>query len=349
LRLTRSGATITGYESLDGTTWTPVGTATTLPGLPSTVQAGLFAASPPFSQATSRGLGSVAVTGGPALATGVFDHVSLQDAHGAGPDSAWTADLIGGTRGGLPASAEAFHQADGTFTLTGSGDIAPGLPGIGDDVGTGIDFTLVGVFAGLIAACVVASMTITAEYRRGLIHTTPAASPRRGRVLAAKAVVIAAVTFATGLAGAAAAIPICGHLLRSHGFQILPTSTGTELRVVVGVAALLAVAAVFALAVGTVLRRGSGAVTTVIVLIVLPYLLATSVLPAGPADWLLRFTPAAAFSIEQTVPRYPQVSGDSSPFNGYFPLTPRSGFAVLCVWTAAALGLAAVLLRRRDA
>ena len=43
LRLVRTGGTITGYDSADGTHWTLVGTAT-LPGLTSTVQAGLFAA-----------------------------------------------------------------------------------------------------------------------------------------------------------------------------------------------------------------------------------------------------------------------------------------------------------------
>ena len=62
--------------------------------------------------------------------------------------------------------------------------------------------TLVGAFAGLIAVVVVGTMFITAEYRRGLIRTTFAASPRRGRVLAAKAIVIGAVTFAAGLAAA---------------------------------------------------------------------------------------------------------------------------------------------------
>ena len=44
LRLVRDGGTITGYDSADGTHWTLVGTAT-LPGLTSTVQAGLFAGS----------------------------------------------------------------------------------------------------------------------------------------------------------------------------------------------------------------------------------------------------------------------------------------------------------------
>jgi hypothetical protein len=45
LRLTRSGDTVTGYDSADGVHWTRVGIAT-LAGLPSTAQAGLFAASP---------------------------------------------------------------------------------------------------------------------------------------------------------------------------------------------------------------------------------------------------------------------------------------------------------------
>jgi ABC-type transport system involved in multi-copper enzyme maturation permease subunit len=35
--------------------------------------------------------------------------------------------------------------------------------------------------------------------------------------------------------------------------------------------------------------------------------------------------------------------------NGYFPLAPWAGFAVLCAYGALALGLAFMLLRRRDA
>src|SRR5207302_27374 len=67
--------------------------------------------------------------------------------------------------------------------------------------------TLTGAFAGLIVVALVAAMFVTAEYRRGLIAVTLAASPRRGQVLAAKAVVVGAVTFVAGAAGAAVAIP----------------------------------------------------------------------------------------------------------------------------------------------
>ena len=82
----------------------------------------------------------------------------------------------------------------------------------------------------------------------------------------------------------------------------------------------------------------------------LPYLLAVaSVLPADPAQWLLRITPAAGFAITQSTPEWAQVAVDYLPRTGFFPLAPWAGFAVLCIWTALALGLANVALQRRDA
>jgi ABC-type transport system involved in multi-copper enzyme maturation permease subunit len=99
-----------------------------------------------------------------------------------------------------------------------------------------------------------------------------------------------------------------------------------------------------------VARRSAGAVAAVIAAIVLPYLLAISnVMPLGAAQWLLRITPAAGLAIQQTLPQYPQVSGAYSPGNGFYPLAPWAGFAVLCGYAALALILAAFLLRRRDA
>ena len=129
---------------------------------------------------------------------------------------------------------------------------------------------------------------MTAEYRRGLIRVTLAATPGRGRVLAAKAVVIAAVTFAVGLVSSAIVVTVGQRVLRDHGVYVWPVTALTEARVIVGTAAVLAVAAVIALAIGTILRRSAGAVAAVIVVIVLPYLLTvtTPLLPTGPTDWL---------------------------------------------------------------
>jgi ABC-type transport system involved in multi-copper enzyme maturation permease subunit len=339
LRLVRSGDTITGYDSADGAHWAEVGTAV-LSGLPATVQAGLFAASPQQHQVISQSLGGSSGIGGPTVATGTFDHVQGLDGTLSG------VQIGGGPNGTYPTMPGGFQQADGRITVTGSGDISPTVPGAG--FGASIGQTLIGTFAGLIAVVVVATMFITAEYRRGLIRTTLAAIPRRGRVLAAKAVTIGAIAFAAGLAAAAIGLPLGMRQLRDNGVFVDPVTTLTQVRMVVGTGALLAVAAVLALAIGTMVRSSAVAVATVIGVIVFPYVLATFT-TSGFTEWLLRITPAAGFAIQQAYPRYPQVDAPYTIVGGYYPLPPWAGFAVLCAWAAAALALAVILLRRRDA
>jgi ABC-type transport system involved in multi-copper enzyme maturation permease subunit len=349
LRLTRSGDTITGYDSADGTHWARVGTAH-LAGRPATVQAGLFATSPAY-QHLSAFFGGTTGQIGPSLATGAFDHVSLT---GGRPGGVWTGDNVGdqGAFGPQTGQVENFRRAGDSFIVTGSGDIAPDAPGDGGGVGgpaSTIEGHLMGAFAGLIVMVAIGAMFMTAEYRRGLIRTTLAATPQRGRVLAAKAVVIGSVTFAAGLVAAVIAVAVGVRLTRDQGLYVFPVSWLTEVRVVAGTAALLAVAAVLALALGTVARRSAAAITAAIVVIVLPYILGVAaVLPVGAAEWVLRVTPAAAFAIQQSVPAYPQVTAAYTP-PVYFPLSPWAGFGVLCGYTALALGLAVFLLRRRDA
>jgi len=59
-----------------------------------------------------------------------------------------------------------------------------------------------------------------------------------------------ATAFVAGLVGAAIAVPLGDWMLRANGNQILTVTSLTELPVVAGTAALLAVTAVLALAVG---------------------------------------------------------------------------------------------------
>jgi ABC-type transport system involved in multi-copper enzyme maturation permease subunit len=352
LRLTRSGDTVTGYDSPDGTHWTAVNSVA-LSGLPSTAQVGLFATSPSYQ--TIVPVGSSGFSSGPSLATGTFDNVHLAS---AGTGGSWTGTSIGGAGAGgqdgpttFAAGPHSFTHSGGGFTVTGSGDIAPDIPEAPQ--GTGIKAPLVLLFAaivGLIPVIIVAALFVTAEYRRGMIRLTFAVSPRRGRVLAAKAVVIGLVTFVAGLAGTAIALPLGIHLLRDGGNPVLPTTALTDIRVVVGVAAMLAVAAVLALALGMLARRGVTAVAVVIVVIFLPILLATlpGLLPPGGQNWLLRVTPTAAFAVIQNIPAYHQVIAQDTPPTGYFPLAWWAGFAVLCAWAAVALAGATYALRRRD-
>ncbi|SEG65923.1 ABC-2 family transporter protein [Nonomuraea solani] len=341
LRLTRTGETITGEESADGERWIKVGTAR-LPGLPARVRVGLFAASPGDVRVTPNTLGGSAVSSRFAEVTATMDEVGVR---GAATGGSWSRDDVGAE---VEPDGSVHHggglvRNGGTFAVTGTGDIAP------NTTESTIERSLVGSLIALIVVIVVAAQFVTAEYRRGLIHTTLLAAPRRGRTLAAKAVVAGGATFVFGLAATAVTVPLAGRL-QGGGVFTLPVSAWTEWRVIAGVAALLAVAAVFALALGTLFRRGSTAVIAAIAGLVVPYVLAiASILPDEVSRWLLRLTPAAGFAIQQSIPEYEQVTGHYAPASGYFPLPPWAGFAVLCAYAGLALGVAAYRIERRDA
>ncbi|MBF8194078.1 hypothetical protein ITP53_52105, partial [Nonomuraea sp. K274] len=123
LRLTRSGDSITGYESADGAHWTKVGAAH-LPGLPGTVQVGLFAASPGDLTLRRTALGASLPESRFTQAGATFDRISLDGA----PAAEWSSGSVGELG---HTDWERFHQAPGlvksndTFTVTGSGDIGP--------------------------------------------------------------------------------------------------------------------------------------------------------------------------------------------------------------------------------
>jgi ABC-2 family transporter protein len=340
LRLDRSGDAVSGYDSADGTHWTKVGTVH-VTGLGPAVQGGLFVASPPSVQ----GIGTDS-----SVATAVFGDLRIQGGWAGGN---WTGDQVGSESrsfSGYPGNTSgSFTDSDGSFTVTGAGDIAPAVHESLPSGGV-IGELLTGTFAALIAVIVVGTLFITTEYREDLICVTLAASPRRSRVLAAKAIVLGVVTFVAGLAGAVVAVPLGERLARANGVYLFPVTSSAQLRVELGTAAMLATASILALAVGTMFRRSAGAVTTVIAAIVLPYILvANPFMPAGVSDWLTRVTPAAAFAVQQTLVPYHQVTSIYTPYDGYYPLAPWAGFAVLAGYAVVSLAVAAVLLRRRDA
>jgi len=332
LRLTRAGDVITGYDSTDGSHWTEIGTAR-LARLPRTVQIGLFVTSPVCFPARAGALTS-------SVATATFDQVS---ARGDLPRRSWTPDPVAGFYPSVPSASTWQQRSAGAFTISGSGDIAPLVGDIISAQWAGASI-INGTIAALLFVIVIATLFATSEYRRGLINTTLATSPRRGRVLAAKAVVAGSLAFAAGAIATAIAEVITRHVLAANGSYLFPQSGLTLARVIIGTGLLLGLAAALAVALGTVLRRSAAAVAAGIVLLVLP-----GVLGSQSGNWLMRFTPTAAFAIQATLPRSNRVTGAYTPPNGYFPISPWAGLAVLAAYTAAALGAATWLLRRRDA
>src|SRR5499427_5396682 len=120
LRLTRTGDIITGYDSIDGSHWSDIGTAR-LRGLPSRVQIGLFVTSPAYFPSGSN-------SGYPSTATASFDELSVQ---GDLPTNSWTGETVGANAfyPDLSTSSSWHKLSRNAFTITGSGDIAPRVGG----------------------------------------------------------------------------------------------------------------------------------------------------------------------------------------------------------------------------
>jgi ABC-type transport system involved in multi-copper enzyme maturation permease subunit/regulation of enolase protein 1 (concanavalin A-like superfamily) len=317
LRLDRSGTTVTGYESADGHDWHRVG-AVEIAGLTGGADLGLFVASPDEVR-IDRQFGGESMTGHPTTGEATFD--GIRGAAGAWQD---------GDRS-MPPEEGRVAEDGGTVTLAGGGDVGPTL-----DVEDRTRTTLAGVLIGLMAVVALAVLFVTAEYKRGMILTTFAATPRRERVLAAKALVLGSATFVAGLVASFGAFLLGSALLGAKGLAMPSLGDAGVLRALVGTAALLAVVAVFSLAVATILRRSAAAITVVLLLLIVPQIIATG-LPLSVAMWLSRLTPAAGFAIQETVERY-----DTA-------ISPWAGFGVLCAYTAVALAVAARRLNRRDA
>jgi ABC-type transport system involved in multi-copper enzyme maturation permease subunit len=337
LRLTRNGNTLVGYDSTNGTTWLEIGTAR-LAGLPATVNIGLFVTSPVTFQSTSGGA--------PTAATATFDHITM---NGRATVADWKSTSVGsGPRDYYPTlGASTTRRPDNGVVLSGSGDISLAVNPLagGDDASSIVWF---GLLVALIMIIVIATMFITVEYRRGLIRTTFTATHRRGFVLSTKAIIIGVVAFVVGTLGSAAGVALGEHALKNNGNFIFPANTFTVTRVIFGSGALVGVSAVAVLAIATILRKSASAVTAGIVVFVLPYVIG-SIATGGVGTWLFRLTPAAGFDVLGTLPRSTLVNFPQTMANGYYPLAPWAGLAVLCAYAALALAMAFFVLRRRDA
>ncbi|WP_228011354.1 DUF1349 domain-containing protein [Nonomuraea phyllanthi] len=320
LRLTRSGDTVTGYESDDGTTWTVVGTVT-LAGLPRTVEIGLFATSPGVLWQAAEAFSQVTAT---------FDRITLR-----GADGPWRRDDVGvvmESDGTTPHHPGGAVESGGKVIVTGGGDIGPATL----DGGLRADLTLVGGAVGLVLVLVAAARSGTAGRRRRPIGAGLPGEPRPAGLPAAKAAVLGAVAFVAGLVASGVVVPVGLALLRANGNPVQPITVGTELRVIAGYAAFTAAAAVLALGLAALVRRAVVAIGLAVALVVVPYLLAT----AGVMPWLLAVTPAAGFAITQSVPTFAHVDVTPSLIGGYYPLPPWAGLAVTCGYAALAVAAA---------
>ena len=227
-----------------------------------------------------------------------------------------------------------FALGAGLTTLicwAAAGDIAAGSTG--EDAGS---FLTWGLIFSQLTALALGTMAVTSEYGTGMIRATVAAVPRRGRVVAAKALVLTGVLFVAGLVTAVAGYLGGNWFLDREGVGLALTDDGV-LRALLGNGLYLAGLGLFALGAGLLIRHTAAALTVGMALVLVIGNLAYA-LPGTWGEWVAKVLPGnAGGAVAQVV-----------PFTGA-SLGPWTGFAVFAAETAALLIAATVVFRRRDA
>ena len=175
-----------------------------------------------------------------------------------------------------------------------------------------------------------AAVIVGSEYRSGLLRSTQLATPRRVRLLAAKVIVIAGLTFTLAIVSTGLAVMLRQAVLGDDGIPPNEFTSGMWLNVLgVGVNWMLIALVSAAL---TVLARS--ALLPVIVLV--PLVLGLGVALVTVLPWL-KYAPDLAGL--QLISRYP----------GIGLLDPITGGVVMAAWAAALLLPAFIVFTRRDA
>jgi ABC-2 type transport system permease protein len=193
-----------------------------------------------------------------------------------------------------------------------------------------------GMMFAQITAIVLGTLAVTSEYGTGMIRATLAATPRRGSVLAAKAVVLTSTLFVAGTVTAFAGYVGGNSFLDREGIGLALGDDGV-LRALFGSGLYMAGLGLLAAAVGLLVRHTAAALSIVLALV---FVVGTMVflLPGAWGEWMGKLMPGNAGS------------GIAAPvsFNPDL-LDPWVGFAVFAGEVLAVLVVGYLAFSRRDA
>jgi ABC-2 type transport system permease protein len=192
---------------------------------------------------------------------------------------------------------------------------------------------LSGLFVTQVGFGLLGVLAMGSEYATGQIRTTFTAVPRRLRVLAAKAATTGLVAFAVGEAAAVGAFAGAQPILAGRRLDAAIVDPGVP-RALLGAGVFLGLVALIGLGLAAIIRHSAGAIAVLFGLVFVVPL----VLPALPAPWDTRIEPYLLPNLGQQM--YALAPG---------ALSPGVAAGWCAGYAAVALGLAAVLIARRDA
>lgn len=194
--------------------------------------------------------------------------------------------------------------------------------------------TLLGVrnFAAFPAG-ILGVLAVTGEYTTGMIRASFCGVPRRLRVLAAKATVLAPVMYVLALIASVAVFLGGQGVMGSHGVSLAAPDAP---RAVAGAALYVTLAGLLGLALGFLTRSTAGGIAAFAGIHELLYQLSFVL----PSSWQTHVVPYLPGNAGRAIFATPPYGGDM--------LHPLAGLAVYCGYAAAALAAAALALVRRD-
>ncbi|MFZ4150387.1 ABC transporter permease [Streptomyces pseudogriseolus] len=211
-------------------------------------------------------------------------------------------------------------------------DLSPADQAVFDPLAT----SLRGYLLAQIALGLLGGMVITSEYGARTIVSTLTSVPHRARVLGSKAVVLVGVALPAGIAVSLAGFLVGQASLSGAGAPHLALSDGMALRGILGGGLYLALAGLFGLALGTVIRSTTATVTTLFGVLLIVQAFAPA-LPGGAGEWVSTYWPPIAGGQIITGYRDPELLG------------PWAGLGVMAGCVAVLLAAAFVVFRKRDA
>jgi ABC-type transport system involved in multi-copper enzyme maturation permease subunit len=198
---------------------------------------------------------------------------------------------------------------------------------------TGLSLTGVGLAE--LTAGALGVLLVTGEYGTGQIKLSFTAVPRRLPVLWGKAIAMVLAVLTVSLAATLTAFFAAQAVLAPHHLSTTLGHPGVT-RAVVGSALFLTAVALLGLAMGAVLRNTAGAICTLFG-VLYGLTIVAGFLPGHLSAQIRNYLP------ENVGARLGAVHAPAGA------LAPWTGFGLFCLYAAVVMGLAAWLLRRRDA
>jgi ABC-2 type transport system permease protein len=197
-------------------------------------------------------------------------------------------------------------------------------------------FVTWGLMIAQVTAVVLGTLVATSEYGTGMVRATLAAVPRRGPVLAAKAIVLTGTLLVTGTVTAFVGY-LGGNAFLSAAGVGVPFDGDGVLRALLGSGLYLAGLGLLSMAVGLLVRHTAAALSAVLAVVFVLGNMAF-LLPGTWGEWVAKVLPGNAGSpVATPVSFNPDLLG------------PWTGFAVFAAEVAVLLAVAAVTFQRRDA